>query len=322
MGIMRNKWTIDSLKQEAFKYDTLSTFNCQSKGAYLSAYRKGILQEITSHMESSKTSSWTESEIAEEALKYETRWEFQSGSKGAYLAAYRNDILDQVCLHMKEGKHMWTKEELIEEALKYVSRVEFQCENSGAYQSARNKGIMEEICSHMGPSKSIPYTFEEMALEASKYNHRSVFQKNSPAYQAAQARGILNQICSHMEFLGGTSLCEIELFDSIKIFYPNAKKLRDKKVKIEGKPYIHGFEIDILVGNLGIEFDGAYHHSFEFMRKQSRRTEWSNDDIRNYHELKDSWFATKGIQILHIKETDWNIDKEACIQKCLEFLGT
>ena len=40
----------------------------------------------------------------------------------------------------------------------------------------------------------------------------------------------------------------------------------------------------------------------------------------NYHTIKDRAFLSKGIQILHIEEKDWNSDKEACIEKCLEFL--
>ena len=56
------------------------------------------------------------------------------------------------------------------------------------------------------------------------------------------------------------------------------------------------------------------------MRRDSHKKLWSDEDIRNYHEIKDSWFASNGIQILHIKEEDWIQDKEACIKKCLDFL--
>ena len=121
----------------------------------------------------------------------------------------------------------------------------------------------------------------------------------------------------------GTSKPEIELFEIIKKIIPSVKKLRDRKVKIEGKPYIHGFDIDILAPelNLGIEFDGPYHHSFEYMRKDPKRCEWTDEDIRNYHEIKDAWFATKGIAILHIEWDDWKQNKESCINRCLEFLG-
>ena len=56
------------------------------------------------------------------------------------------------------------------------------------------------------------------------------------------------------------------------------------------------------------------------MRKDKGKKNWPDEDIRNYHEIKDSYFASKGIQVLHIKEENWNKDKEECIQRCLNFL--
>ena len=121
----------------------------------------------------------------------------------------------------------------------------------------------------------------------------------------------------------GTSKPEIEILNIVKNIFSSAKKIQDRKVKIEGKPYIKGFEIDIFVPELGlgIEYDGPYHHSFEYMRKDSSKSKWSDEDIHNYHEIKDSWFATKGIRILHVKGNDWKENKESCINKILEFLG-
>jgi len=58
------------------------------------------------------------------------------------------------------------------------------------------------------------------------------------------------------------------------------------------------------------------------MRNDSQKALWSDNDIHNYHQLKDDWFATKDIQILHIKEEDWNVDREGCIKRCLNFLNT
>jgi hypothetical protein len=129
-----------------------------------------------------------------------------------------------------------------------------------------------------------------------------------------------------MKILGGTSAQEIELRDIIKSFYPKAHAFRKRSKKTEilvkGKPHIQGFDLDIYVPELrkGIEFDGDYHHSFDFMRKDPKKAKWPDEDVRNYHEIKDSYFLSKGIEILHIKEKDWKKDKQACIGKCLEFL--
>jgi superfamily II DNA or RNA helicase len=50
-----HEWTIDELKKEAKKYKTKSEFQKKSKGAYLSAYRKGIINKIGNHFIAGKT---------------------------------------------------------------------------------------------------------------------------------------------------------------------------------------------------------------------------------------------------------------------------
>ena len=58
------------------------------------------------------------------------------------------------------------------------------------------------------------------------------------------------------------------------------------------------------------------------MRKDSKKKKWSDEDVRNYHEIKDSSLMNcHGVRVLHIKEEDWKLDKQACIDKCLQFLG-
>ena len=57
------------------------------------------------------------------------------------------------------------------------------------------------------------------------------------------------------------------------------------------------------------------------MRKDKSKKNWPDEAIQNYHQIKDAHFLSKGIKILHIKEENWNKDGQACIYKCLEFLG-
>lgn len=123
----------------------------------------------------------------------------------------------------------------------------------------------------------------------------------------------------HMKRTGGTSILETNLFSKIKEMYPEAKKYK-KKISIPNKPHIQGFELDIFIPELnkGIEFDGKYWHSENGLKRS--RKHWPQEDIDNYHQIKDSYFLSKGIKILHIKEKDWIKDKETCLNKCFEFL--
>jgi len=89
-----------------------------------------------------------------------------------------------------------------------------------------------------------------------------------------------------MKRSSGTSVAEKELVSVVKSVWKTGCKLKDRRVKIEGKPYIKGFDIDIFVPELmrGIEFDGTYYHSFEFMRKQL---------IKNLGQMKTFITTTK-----------------------------
>lgn len=285
-------------------------------------------------MRKSSPRKYTFDSIKKEALKHKSRGEFQRLSKGHYRAAHQRGILDIVCSHMPKHVSMsgknnpifkWTNEKLHLEALKFYSVADFVKNSRSAYFTAQNRGILEEICSHMTRLIHKDWTIKSIEQEAFKYNTRSEFSEKSPgAYMAAKRKGIIEKVCAHMGTPRGTSKQEKELFNIVKSLFPNTKKIRDVKVKIDGKPYIKGFDIDILVPELGlgIEYDGPYHHSYEYMRKDPAKSKWSDDDIHNYHEIKDAWFATKGITILHIKHKDWIADKQVCIDRCLEFLNT
>ena len=276
---------------------------------------------------------WTFDTCHKEALKYDNKTAFRFGSPSAHNAAQTNKWMDQICSHMPKHKDMsgknnpafkWTNEELHEIALRHTTKPDFRRLNLTAFNIASRRGILDQICGHMEVNYQYR-TDEWVASEAKKFNGRAAFFRGSPkAYEAAKDRKILDKVCSHMKYKSCVSSLEEDLFNIIKNLFPTAKKIRDRKVKIEGKPYIKGFDIDIFIPelNLGIEFDGTYHHSFEYMRASSKKKLWSDDDIRNYHEIKDAWFATKGIQILHIGEDSWFNNKQACVQRCLDFLAS
>lgn len=92
-------------------------------------------------------------------------------------------------------------------------------------------------------------------------------------------------------FISGFSNQEIQLFEFVKKYFPNAHK--DKKL-------IYPFEIDILINELklGIEFNGCFHHSIE------------NNVKSGYHLNKTLKCEEKGYRLIHIWEDDWTVHKE------------
>ena len=101
---MKGRWTMETSKEEALKYETRGEFYNGSKGAYNWCWRNECLDEVCDHMEpprnTRKTCNWTKEKCQEEALKYETRSEFYRCSSSAYQWCWRNECLDEVCDHM------------------------------------------------------------------------------------------------------------------------------------------------------------------------------------------------------------------------------
>ena len=256
----------------------------------------------------------------EKANLCKSRGEYYNRFPSEYSVALRREDFDEICAHMSPPSNKArTFEEIQVEALKYRYRADFQNGSGPFYGAALRLGILDKVCSHM-KAKYEYWTPKKINKKSILCSTRVEFFRTFPkAYDAAQRLSILNEVCSHMKPSQNSSLAEIELMNIVKNKISTAKKIKDYKVK----PYIKRFEIDIFIPELnkGIEFDGKYHHTYEYMRKDLKRSKWSDDDIRNYHEIKDAWFATKGIQILHIKEADWLKNKEGCIKRCLEFLG-
>ncbi len=99
---MQNKiiyWTYDTILEEALKFTTRNEF-CNNSSAYQSALKKGILDEVCSHM-NNKHEKWDINKVKNISINYITRYEFQRKEKCAYSYAHRNGVLEEVCSHMK-----------------------------------------------------------------------------------------------------------------------------------------------------------------------------------------------------------------------------
>jgi hypothetical protein len=98
LGSGYSKWNIDNLTLEASKFNSRVDFSNQSKGAYQSAHRQGVLDDICGHMIPliKKNGYWNWETCSEEALKYETRYAFAKGARGAYGVCLKNDWVDEL----------------------------------------------------------------------------------------------------------------------------------------------------------------------------------------------------------------------------------
>lgn len=95
-----NKWSIEKAKEDAQNYATRLEWRKESPLAYDYAYRKGALDECSSHM--TEPFSWTLDKLKEDAANYRSRTEWKTHSPNGYFAAYRKGMLDDCCAHMKK----------------------------------------------------------------------------------------------------------------------------------------------------------------------------------------------------------------------------
>lgn len=99
----KGHWTPETLHAEALKYSNKVEFREKSNPAFLTASRKGLLEQICSHMEAGKLPNgyWQNKEnCAAEALKYMNRRAFSLANSSAYHGADVSGWLDEICSHM------------------------------------------------------------------------------------------------------------------------------------------------------------------------------------------------------------------------------
>jgi len=104
--------------------------------------------------------------------------------------------------------------------------------------------------------------------------------------------------------VNGVSYKEKEVLSFVKEMYEDEIKENDRTI-------IHPYEIDIYIPKLklAIEFDGSYWHQ-----------EGVNRPI-GYHRMKDELCRKAGIEVFHIKEKDWDEDKEKIKSILKELIG-
>lgn len=145
----RAKWNKEELILEAKKYKSRGAFAQGSNGAYDSARKSGVLDEICSHMEILWEKKWDQKTILKEAKKYKYYSDFTKQSPSAYGAATRLGIIEKLHKVLLPQPEKWTFKNVKDEAKKYKHRVDFIKGNESAYQKARKEGWLDKVCSHM-----------------------------------------------------------------------------------------------------------------------------------------------------------------------------
>lgn len=114
------RWTLDKLQDDAANYTNRGQWQLESKAAYESARRQGLLDTCCEHMKTRMV--WTVEALKMVASRYATRTEWRKDFNGAYQAAIRLKVLELCCEHMKPPRSR-PKEKKKEKSFPMVSPI-------------------------------------------------------------------------------------------------------------------------------------------------------------------------------------------------------
>lgn len=313
-----NKWTKEAVLCEALKFHSKIEWKKASASSYKKARESGWIVEASAHMSALWEKKWDKDLILKEAKKYKTRSEWLQKSPNSYQAAQRLKINKEASTHMEWVSHRnkWNQEAIEKEMSKYSSVSEWAKKSQSSYEAAKRLNIKSNH-KRLWEKK---WDKQSVFKSAKEYENVTAWLNCQPgAYKAAVALGAMEEAIAHMKVLGGRSTAENDIMKTIKEKYPKAQRISMANKDPKFYP-AKRFHLDIYIPELrkGIEFDGDYWHSLSGLKRG--RPTWSSEEVASYHYLKDSFFEHKGIKILHIKEKEWNSNKDYCINKILGFL--
>lgn len=156
------KLTNEQLTIRARKFNSRTEFCDKDRSAYLIAKKRGVFEDICSHMPKDLR--------IEKSLSYEVclnfaklcngKWDFKTKYRNAYERSRRKKWLDSIASVMyKKGywhyPKRWNYNKCKTEAAKYDSKEDFARNCWGAYLHAARHGFLDEICNHMSPKGNL-----------------------------------------------------------------------------------------------------------------------------------------------------------------------
>lgn len=189
------------MKKQHSPYKSLSEWKTAFPGAYVKAYKEGLLDKICEiHKWSYHKKKWTLEKCKKDAARFNSRNEWRKKSN-AYQAAAKRNWINECCAHMIKTKKNWSLQLCKEDALKYKTKYEWQKSKLSGYHTAFKKGWIIECCSHMIENRTPPgyWTKDRCKEESFKFNSRVEWGKKSgSSYQAALKNKWLEDCCIHM----------------------------------------------------------------------------------------------------------------------------
>lgn len=189
------KWTYDSCKEVAIKFDTLKEFRCTYPSAYAAAKKNNWISQYNWMAIGKNAGYWDYDKCYAEALKYNTISDFAKGCSSAHFRAKENEWIKDYTwfvdgkIQSAKKRTIWDYEACYKLALKCRKKSELKEKNNRAYNVARKNGwfkdytwfLSDDVIRHQKRPSRVKWTFETCRQEAIKYKTRGEFSKGSPS---------------------------------------------------------------------------------------------------------------------------------------------
>ena len=145
----KTHWTIEELKIEALKYKTRGEFDIKNNGAYKAAGRRGILNDICSHMFASPGRNkfkLTKENCRTIALCYDKKADLFKAKKSIYNKIIRMKWADELFAHMLQQIN---KDDCARIALEYTTRTNLMIGYKYIYNLIIRNKWGQELFNHM-----------------------------------------------------------------------------------------------------------------------------------------------------------------------------
>jgi hypothetical protein len=198
----KKQWTKELLLAEAQKFTDKKDFRTKAVGAYIKAYRLGILDECCTHMNQSRVDNWTVENIKEIASKYKELTIFRKENSAAYIWGMRNGCADifKELEYRRQPKH--NHEEILELAKQFPTKLEFQEHHPQLAKASARSGELKKVFPIIPRTKKVKilkgrlkYTDEEIIQEAQRYANASELRKADSKIFSAMRKRNLQERC-------------------------------------------------------------------------------------------------------------------------------
>lgn len=298
LGLVDDKWTEDSCREEAKKYKTMTEFSLGAHSAYAKANKMGWTKDYTWFEQKEKPKKyWLDyNNCYNEALKYKTLTDFQNHCSKGYESARKNGWIEDYVWIERQCKHSgyWTKESCCEEARKYKTLIDFRKSSNSAYTIALRNGWDKEYVWLERQLKPSGYwnNYNLCFEKAKECSSRSDFERKYPiACRWARKNGWIDDYTWFSPSATGKKW-------NRETCYEEARKYKTKKAFLNGSP---GAYDAVLKNKWMSDYDwfetiikpNGYWNNYDLCREKAKEC-YNRTDFNRKYTVAYSWARKNG----------------------------